>query len=84
MFGIPIDGPADILDDNKAVVRNIRDFKSTLNKKHNQIAYHRCREAVGAGIWRMGKVHTDWKSLDAFTKTLNAAKRGILYDQWTY
>ena len=84
MFGIPIDGPADGLGDNEAVVRNVRDFESTLKAKHNQIAYHRCREAVAAGILRVGKVHTDWNLSDAFTKALNAEKRGTLFDQWTY
>ena len=84
MFGIPIDGPADVLGDNEAVVRNVRDFESTLKAKHNQIAYHRCREAVAAGIIHVGKVHTDWNLSDALTKALNGEKRGTLFDQWTY
>ena len=84
MFGVPIDGPTSILGDNEAVVKNVRDFESTLNKKHNQIAYHRCREAVAAGIIRMGKVHTDCNIADALTKPLTQTKREHLFWQWTY
>ena len=83
-FGVPIHGPANVLADNESVVRNTRDFESTLHKKHNAIAYHRCREAVAAGIIRVGKVHTDYNLADAFTKPLTAAKREALFGDWTY
>jgi hypothetical protein len=40
MFGIPIDGPANVFCDNKSVVTNASVPTSTLKKKHNAIAYH--------------------------------------------
>jgi hypothetical protein len=58
MFGIPIDGPANMFGDNKSVVTNSTVPTSTLKKKRNSIAYHRVREAVAAGILRIAKVHT--------------------------
>ena len=48
MLGVPIDGPADLLGDNKSVITNCTIPSSTLKKKHNAIAYHRVREAVAA------------------------------------
>ena len=40
MFGIPIDGPADVFCDNKGVVKNTSLPESVLSKKHNAINYH--------------------------------------------
>ena len=50
MFGIPIDGPANVFCDNRGVVKNVSIPESTLMKKHNVINYHTVREAVAAGI----------------------------------
>jgi len=58
MFGIPIDGSANVFGDNKSVVTNSTVPTSTLKKKRNSIAYHRVREVVAAGILRIAKVHT--------------------------
>ena len=70
MFGAPIDGPANIFGDNKAVVNNATVPTSTLKKKHNAISYHRVREAVAAGILRIAKVHTSENLADLLTKPL--------------
>jgi len=51
-FGIPIDGPATVLCDNKLVVTNSSVPVSVLNKRHNDICYHRVREAQAAQIIR--------------------------------
>ena len=40
MFGIPIDGPADVFCDNQGVVKNMSLPESVLSKKHNAINYH--------------------------------------------
>ena len=40
MFGIPIDGPADVFCDNQGVVKNTSLPESMLSKKHNAINYH--------------------------------------------
>jgi hypothetical protein len=70
MFGIPIDGPANVFCDNKSVVMSSTIPTSTLKKKHNSIAYHRVREAVAAGILRITKVHTSENLADLLTKPL--------------
>ena len=57
MFGVPIEGPTNIMCDNEAVTKNTTIPESTLKKKHHSIAYHRCREAVAAGTVRIAK-HT--------------------------
>ena len=49
MFGIPLEGAANIFCDNQSVVTSSTVPESTLKKKHNSIAYHRVREAVAAG-----------------------------------
>jgi hypothetical protein len=46
MMGIPLMGPTIGFCDNKSVVTNSSIPQSTLNKKHNSIAYHKVRESV--------------------------------------
>ena len=46
MFGVPIDGPANVFCDNSGVVKNTSIQESTLVKKHNAINYHAIREVV--------------------------------------
>lgn len=73
MFGIPIDGPANVFCDNKSVVMNSTVPTSNLKKKHNSIVFHRVREAVAAGILRIAKVHTSENLAYLLTKLLSAA-----------
>ena len=58
MFGVPIDGSTNVYCGNEAVYQNIVIPESTLKKKHNSIAYHRCREAVAARTVRVAKQGT--------------------------
>ena len=83
-FGISIDGPADVYADNESMVNCTRDFDTKLNKKHNAISYHYCRQAVAAEVIRTGKVHTDHNIADPYTKALTAPKRNTLFQSWTY
>jgi len=61
MFGVPMDevNTKNIFCDNKSVVINSSNVESTLNKKHNYIAFHYTRWNVAAGIvsiaWIDGK-----------------------------
>jgi len=73
MFGIPIDGSANVFCDNKSAVTNAMTPTSTLKKKHNLIVYHRVREAVAAGILQIAKLHTSESLEDLLTKPLGAA-----------
>jgi hypothetical protein len=50
MLGVPIEGPAKMLGDNKSVIMSTTVPSSALKKKHNAVAYHRVREAIAAGI----------------------------------
>ena len=50
MFGVTLDGPADVFCDNRGVVMNTSKPESTLQKKHNAINYHAVREAAASGI----------------------------------
>jgi hypothetical protein len=70
MFGIPLDGPANVFCDNKSVVTNCTIPESTLKKKHNAIAYHRVREAVAAHTIRIVYVHSKSNNADILTKPL--------------
>ena len=75
MFGVPIDGPANIFCDNQGVVKNVSIPESTLMKKHNAINYHAVREAAAAGILRVGKEDGETNLADLLTKVLNGEKR---------
>jgi hypothetical protein len=75
MFGVPIDGPANIFCDNRGVVKNVSIPESTLMKKHNAINYHAVREAAAAGILRVGKEDGETNLADLLTKVLNGEKR---------
>jgi hypothetical protein len=55
MFGIPIDGPAQVYCDNQGVVKNTSNPESVLSKKHNAINYHAVREAAAAGVLEVHK-----------------------------
>ena len=78
MFGIPILGPASVFCDNEGVVKNTSIPESVLNKKHLSIAYHAVREAVAAGIMRVGKEVTETNLADLFTKCLPGPRRNKL------
>jgi hypothetical protein len=84
MFGIPIDGAANIFCDNEAVVKNCSTPESTLKKKHHSIAYHRNREAVASGTVRIAKEDSETNLSDLFTKLLPQAKRESLMDRFMY
>jgi hypothetical protein len=56
MFGVLLDGAANVLVDNETVVKNTTIPSSTLQKKHNAICYHYVREAVAAQILRIANI----------------------------
>ena len=75
MFGVPLDGPANVFGDHQSVVTNVSTPESTLKKKHNSIAYHLCRETIAAGIILLRKVVSTKNLADLFTKSLDPATR---------
>ena len=78
MFGVRVDGPANVFCDNSGVVKNTSIPESTLMKKHNAINYHSIREAVAAKILRVGKEDGMTNLADLFTKVLTADRRRAL------
>lgn len=84
MFGVPIDGPANVYCDNQGVVKNTSLPESTLSKKHNAINYHTVREAVAAGIMRVAKEPTETNLADLFTKPLSRSRRNELLANIVY
>ena len=75
MFGIPIQGPANVFCDNESVFKNASFAESRLKKKHNSICFHRVRECVAGAILMPFKVGTDFNLADILTKSLSAVKR---------
>jgi hypothetical protein len=74
MFGIPIDGPANVFCDIRGVVRNASIPESTLMKKHNANNYHAVQEAAAAGILHVGKEDGKTNIVDLSMKVLNGRK----------
>jgi len=84
MFGVPVVGPASVLCDNQGVVKNASLPESALTKRHNAINYHSVREAVAAGIIRVGKEDSSTNLADAFTKMLPRHRRYDLFSRIGY
>ena len=74
MFGVPIEGPANVFCDNCGIVTNVNIPESTLRKKHNAITYHAVQEAVAAGILRVRKEDGEMNLADLLTKILTGEK----------
>ena len=79
-FGVPVEGPTDVLCDNQTVVTNTSEPTSVLNKRHSAICYHRVREAQAADIIRVGWIEGKRNEADLFTKTTisNESKRKFI------
>ena len=75
MFGIPLEGAANVFCDNEAVCKNSSIAASTLKKKHNSIAYHKVRESIAAGIVNIFKEDGETNLADILTKALGKEKR---------
>jgi hypothetical protein len=68
MMGITLQGPSQVLCDNKSVVLNMTLPSSTLKKKHNAIAYHRVRETVAAKVIKVNHIDGKANLADILTK----------------
>ena len=75
MFGIPIEGYANVFCDNESVYINASTADSRLKKKHNSICFHRVRECVAGNIIMPFKVNTGFNLADILTKSLPALDR---------
>ena len=80
-FGIPVEGPANLFCDNMSVVKNSNIPTPALNKRHNNIYYHRVREAQYAVIIQVGCIPGEFNLADLFTNTtMPGNKRHNLVD----
>ena len=68
MFGVRVDGPANVFCNNSGVAKNTSIPELTLMKKHNAINYHSIHEAVAAKILCVGKE-------DGITNLANISRR---------
>jgi hypothetical protein len=75
MFGVLIDGPANVFCGNGGVVKNVSVPESTLMKKHNAINYHAVREAAAADILRVGKEDGETNISDLLTKVIHGKRQ---------
>jgi hypothetical protein len=73
MLGIGFEERSTILSDNQSIIVNTQLPTSNLKKKHNAVAYHKCREAVAAGIVRTGHINGVCNIADIETKPLGNA-----------
>ena len=78
MFGIPVEGPTDVMCDNNSVVNNSQHPESILSKKHLSICYHHAREAVAHGVIQVGKIESTCNLADLFTETLPTTTHAYL------
>jgi len=79
-----VEGPADVLCDNRSVVTNSSVPTSVLNKRHNAICYYRAREAQAAGIIRVGWIEGTKNIADLFTKTTLANESRRIFTQFIF
>ena len=54
MYGVDIDGPSIILNDNESAVNNSSNIEYTLKKKYISIAYHLVCQNFAAGVVKIG------------------------------
>ena len=82
MFGIPIDGPADIFCDNESVFKNVSRPESVLSKKQHSISYHSAREAIASKVVCIAKEGTQTNLADIFMKTMCHPKREAILSRF--
>ena len=80
-FGIPIETPANIFCDNNSVVTSTSQPEVTLQKKHNGIVYHKCREAVASNTMRVAHWPGEDSFADLLTKSLPIAQQTKLLNE---
>eukprot|EP00978_Attheya_sp_CCMP212_P014362 scaffold36512_cov59-Attheya_sp.AAC.8 len=85
MFGIPIDGPANVFCDNEAVVTNSSIPTSTaIKKKHLSICYHLVRSYCAAGGMRVTKENGKTNLSDILTKLMPGSQKRRLAGMFLY
>ena len=60
MFGIPIDGPADVFCDNRSMTKNLTLPQSVMKMRHNAICYHIVHEAQSTEVIKVGWIQVEY------------------------
>ena len=85
MMGVPIEGASNTFGDNASVIKNVTLPESTLHKRHNSIANHKCCEELREGrrVLRMnsGRNCSKWSTLMQRMLRMNPASfaRSVLH-----
>ena len=74
MLGVPIKGATLGFGDNMSVITNCSLPSSGLKKKHNDIAYHKVREVVAAGVLKLFHIPSKDNKSDLLTKPMGPIK----------
>ena len=69
-MGVPIDGKSWLLGDNKSVITSSTIPTSTLNKRHNALAYHKVRSTIASGAMMFCHIKGTENPADVMTKFL--------------
>ena len=67
-MGVPIKGPTYMFGDNGSVVTSSTLPHSSLNKRHNALAYHKVRESIVAEILNFIHINEDENPADILSK----------------
>ena len=70
MLGVPLDGKAYMFGDNQSVITSSTIPHSSLNKRHNALAYHRVREAIASNVMWFFHISGKENPSDVLTKFL--------------
>jgi hypothetical protein len=81
---VALDGPVLILGHNMSVILNTKVPSSVLKKKHNEIAYHRVREAIAARMMRLSYIKKEENVSDVLTKPLSNEIFHYLIKRWSF
>ncbi len=73
MMGVPLDGKAYMFGDNQSVITSGTIPHSSLNKRHNALAYHRVREAIASDVIWFFHISGTINPADVLTKFLGHA-----------
>jgi hypothetical protein len=84
MLGTPLDGKAYMFGDNQSVITSGTIPHSSLNKRHNALAYHRVREAIAADIIWFFHINGIDNPADVLTKFLGHNVFWPLIKPWLF
>jgi hypothetical protein len=84
MLGAPLDGKSYMFGDNKSVITSGTIPHSSLNKRHNALAYHRVREAIASDVIWFFHIEGKFNPADVLTKFLPHATFWPLIKPWLF